>query len=261
VSLPASRRVTLSAKDANQLVDALRTSCEGAWDAYTRWLELVADAYNGRAWEPLNLRDWAAFVAHTFDTSRLRIPPAERADICRRLAAAGMPRRAIALATGASVGSVQNAISPPAERSKVNGASLPPVPDIPFPVHEFLAKIPEFHENNPGQFWCFVDDIRDHGLLQPIVQNEDGVILDGRARLRACLLTGTAPRFRVFKGDFKAEVNFIYNINCLRSHFSLDQLAIVAAEALDSDDPMIQDFGADMNAYLIQIEHYEEMQR
>lgn len=58
------------------------------------------------------------------------------------------------------------------------------------------------------EFEALVEDIRSHGLREPIVLL-DGMVLDGRNRLRACVAAGVEPRTEVYKpewGDPKAWV-------------------------------------------------------
>jgi ParB-like nuclease family protein len=44
-------------------------------------------------------------------------------------------------------------------------------------------------------------DIKERGLLQPIVLDADGRMLDGRNRLAACEIAGVKPVFSKFSGD------------------------------------------------------------
>ena len=52
-----------------------------------------------------------------------------------------------------------------------------------------------------AEFNRLVEDIREHGLQNPICLDRDGRILDGRNRYRACELAGVKPRFETYKGD------------------------------------------------------------
>jgi hypothetical protein len=60
-------------------------------------------------------------------------------------------------------------------------------------VHPAAEKISRYDEL---RFRMLVDDIRDKGLLVPIVLYQ-GKILDGRHRYRACIEAGVEPRFEV----------------------------------------------------------------
>lgn len=69
-------------------------------------------------------------------------------------------------------------------------------------------------------------DIQLHGLLEPCWLNRDGVLLDGRNRIRACHKAGVKPRFREYDGD--DEVGFIVSLNLRRRHLNEDERAFLA---------------------------------
>jgi N6-adenosine-specific RNA methylase IME4 len=72
-----------------------------------------------------------------------------------------------------------------------------------------------------------VDDIREHGLHEPIVVYEDRV-LDGRNRLRACTAAGVEPTFTAYTGD--DPVAYVVSLNLRRRHLNESQRAMVAAK-------------------------------
>jgi ParB-like chromosome segregation protein Spo0J len=88
-----------------------------------------------------------------------------------------------------------------------------------FPLLE--VESPEFGE--------FVRDIREHGLLQPIVLHE-GLILDGRNRYRACQHAGVEPRFEEWSGG-DSPTAYVLSLNLHRRHLTEGQLAAIAVEA------------------------------
>jgi phage N-6-adenine-methyltransferase len=73
-------------------------------------------------------------------------------------------------------------------------------------------------------------DIRAHGLLEPIVLL-DGLVLDGRNRLRACEAAGVEPRFVEWDGSGDPAV-WVISKNLKRRHLSTSQRAMVAAKLL-----------------------------
>ena len=92
-----------------------------------------------------------------------------------------------------------------------------PAADL-FPLMEVGG--PEFGE--------LVADIREHGLLNPIVLH-DGKVLDGRNRYRACRHGGVEPRFVEWDGE--SPTAHVLSLNLHRRHLTEDQRAAIAVEA------------------------------
>lgn len=74
------------------------------------------------------------------------------------------------------------------------------------------------------------NDIAERGLLQPIVLDSDGRILDGRNRVAACELAGVDPQFTTYDGDDPD--GYALSVNIARRHLTKGQQAMVAARAM-----------------------------
>jgi ParB-like chromosome segregation protein Spo0J len=85
-----------------------------------------------------------------------------------------------------------------------------------------------FPEMSPAELQELADDIKANGLAHPVTRDRDGVILDGRNRLKACEIAGIESRFTVFEGD--DPVAFIISTNLKRRHLNESQRAMVAAK-------------------------------
>jgi len=73
-------------------------------------------------------------------------------------------------------------------------------------------------------------DIAERGLLQPIVLDDQGRILDGRNRYAACELASVQPQFTTYDGDDPD--GYALAVNITRRHMSASQRAIVVARAV-----------------------------
>jgi len=74
------------------------------------------------------------------------------------------------------------------------------------------------------------EDIARNGLLMPIVRDTEGVLLEGRNRLKACELAKVEPTFETYDGDDPAA--YILAVNLQRRHLTKGQRAMVAAKAV-----------------------------
>ncbi|MCH7990597.1 MAG: hypothetical protein IID46_15765 [Planctomycetes bacterium] len=74
------------------------------------------------------------------------------------------------------------------------------------------------------------DDIRDHGLKEPIWTYE-GKVLDGRNRSAACVIAGVEPELREFKGDSEEAFRHVWSLNFHRRHLTQSQKGACAADA------------------------------
>jgi protein gp37/transposase-like protein len=82
---------------ARRLTDRIKVAVEGTW-------QLIQEAYLTRAWSVLGYASWDEYCTREFGTSQLRLPREERQEVVASLREAGLTVRAIAAATGKSVG-------------------------------------------------------------------------------------------------------------------------------------------------------------
>jgi len=74
------------------------------------------------------------------------------------------------------------------------------------------------------------EDIKQRGLLHPIVLDTEGRILDGRNRQAACEMAGVEPSTVVYDGDDPD--GYALAVNIARRHLTKGQQAMIAAKAL-----------------------------
>lgn len=76
-----------------------------------------------------------------------------------------------------------------------------------------------------------VEDIKERGLLQPIVLDSEGRILDGRNRYAACQLAGVEPQFTTYDGPDPD--GYALSVNVARRHLGTGPRAMITAVGLE----------------------------
>jgi ParB-like chromosome segregation protein Spo0J len=101
-------------------------------------------------------------------------------------------------------------------------------PEHPRP-HPICLLMPSADED---ELQSLIDDIRAHGLLDPIVLFEKQ-ILDGRNRAAACESAGLAPRYVKFEGTREEALMFVVSHNLKRRHLTKQAVADTLVNAED----------------------------
>jgi ParB-like chromosome segregation protein Spo0J len=102
------------------------------------------------------------------------------------------------------------------------------LPERPEP-HPICLLMPSADED---ELQTLADDIRAHGLLDPIVLFENR-ILDGRNRAAACESAGLRPRYVEFEGTREEALMFVVSHNLKRRHLTKQAIADTLVEAED----------------------------
>ena len=93
----------LSADAARELTEQIATASSVVW-------QLIRSAYEGRAWIALGYGSWDDYTAQEFGSTRIQMPREERQATVLSLRESGLSVRAIASATGTSIGTVSRDI-------------------------------------------------------------------------------------------------------------------------------------------------------
>src|SRR5271165_1547688 len=109
--------------------------------------------------------------------------------------------------------------------------NLKPIADLPErpKPHPICLLMPSADED---ELQNLTDDIRAHGLLDPIVLFEKR-ILDGRNRAAACESAGVAPLYVEFEGAREEALMFVVSHNLKRRHLTKQAIADTLVEAED----------------------------
>lgn len=96
-----------------------------------------------------------------------------------------------------------------------------------FNYHSYCDLLPEMTTDD---FNALVNDIKENGLINPIVLFENQ-ILDGKHRYKACLELGIEPKIETFKGNKEQALHFVISQNIARRHLLTGQKAALAINA------------------------------
>ena len=97
-------------------------------------------------------------------------------------------------------------------------------------IHPYADKFPMLPESELEEL---AESIKQNGQRQPIVLTEDGLILDGRNRAKACEMVNVEPEVTVYDGDDLAA--YVIDCNVSRRHLTTGQRAMCDALVLDAD--------------------------
>src|SRR5437879_3857193 len=118
--------------------------------------------------------------------------------------------------------------SPHPDRIKSENGSWTMMEETELTSHPVADICPQM---NPADYQKLKADIGKNGLREEIVLY-NGQILDGRHRYRACIETGSEPKFRKYEGD--DPVGFVLSMNLHRRHLNPSQRAMIAAGLVTS---------------------------
>ena len=90
-----------------------------------------------------------------------------------------------------------------------------------YELHELCEIIPSMDDS---EYLALVADIRDNGLINPIIIFE-GKILDGRHRYKACVELDLEPSFVEYTGNKPS--SFVRSVNLERRHFEKSQRSMI----------------------------------
>ncbi|WUI43247.1 ParB/RepB/Spo0J family partition protein [Streptomyces zaomyceticus] len=98
-------------------------------------------------------------------------------------------------------------------------------------MHPTTASLPLLGED---ELTALAINIQNNGLLQPIVLDRQGRLLDGRSRLAACERVGTEAAFTTYEGN--TPDIYVLSVNLHRRHLSKGQVAMITIKARSSSE-------------------------
>ncbi|MFF2567296.1 ParB/RepB/Spo0J family partition protein [Streptomyces sp. NPDC058084] len=86
-----------------------------------------------------------------------------------------------------------------------------------------------FPELDEDDLHALAEDIKENGLLHPVVLDRSGRIIDGRNRLKACEIAEIEPSYTTYEGDDPD--GYALSANIHRRNLTKGQLAMITAKA------------------------------
>jgi hypothetical protein len=129
-----------------------------------------------------------------------------------------------------------------------------------------VSTMPEFHEATkiipamqPREYVSLVEDIRQRGLISPIVIHK-GKIIDGRMRYLACRDAGVLPQFvqysdynQQYNGDDsnRAIMEYVYSVNVTRSHWTEGQMAVATLRIEELEEELARKRQSEQKSFIV----------
>src|SRR5262245_44342023 len=89
------------------------------------------------------------------------------------------------------------------------------------PAAQIFPMLPE------AELSALSEDIKQNGLIHPIVLDAEGLLLDGRNRLAACELAKVEPKTVTYRG--LDPLHYVVSANLARRHLNETQRAMIAS--------------------------------
>jgi ParB-like chromosome segregation protein Spo0J len=105
-------------------------------------------------------------------------------------------------------------------------------------IHPFANLFPMCSDEEIQEL---ADDIKLHGLREPIVTDQDDMILDGRNRFLACEIAGVKPVFAPFVGNEDEKLAYVVSANIHRRHLNTSQKSMVCAKLKATEEELAAD--------------------
>lgn len=121
----------------------------------------------------------------------------------------------------------------PAAPTAVLPARPPPETDIePHPVASLFPQL------DKDELHALADDVKERGLLHPVVLDPQGRVLDRRSRLTACDIAAVEPVFVTYDGNDPS--GYVLSANLRRRNLTRGQAAMISVRARSGSEQQLR---------------------